>query len=54
MQPYIGAKKSDTDKKLLHDVLRRGDTLFSTGDIMSIDEHGWLYFEESVSLIQPR
>ncbi len=35
----------DTKKKLLHNVWRSGDNLFSTGDLVTMDEFGWLYFQ---------
>ncbi|XP_023345858.1 long-chain fatty acid transport protein 4 [Eurytemora carolleeae] len=36
--------KSDTEKKILRNVVRRGDMYFRSGDIMCMDEFGWIYF----------
>lgn len=35
-----------TKKKILHDVFRKGDLYFRSGDILVIDEFGWLYFKD--------
>ena len=37
-------KASETEKKILRDVFRRGDAWFRTGDLMRRDEHGYFYF----------
>lgn len=35
---------ADTQKKIIHDVLRKGDYVFSSGDILYWDKLGYLYF----------
>ncbi len=43
--PFVGYRnKEKTKKKILTDVFVKGDAFFKTGDIMKIDEHGWVYF----------
>jgi len=37
---------SSTDKKIIRDVFRSGDTFFRSGDILIKDELGWLYFKD--------
>ena len=37
-------KAADTEKKILHDVFRKGDAWFRTGDLMRRDEQGYFYF----------
>ena len=41
-------KASDTEKKILHDVFRKGDAWFRTGDLMRRDEHGYFYFVDRI------
>jgi fatty-acyl-CoA synthase len=41
-------EKTDTQKKILHDVFRKGDSWFRTGDLMRRDEHGYFYFVDRV------
>ena len=36
--------RADSDKKMLRDVLKKGDLWFRTGDLMRRDEHGYFYF----------
>jgi len=36
--------KKASEKKILHDVMRRGDAWFRTGDLMRRDAHGYFYF----------
>lgn len=38
----------DSEKKLLRDVLRKGDVWFRTGDLMRRDEHGYFYFVDRI------
>lgn len=38
------ADKSATKKKVAHDVFKRGDTAFLSGDILVMDDDGYLYF----------
>ncbi len=40
--------KSDSQKKMLRDVFRRGDVWFRTGDLMRRDEHGYFYFVDRI------
>ncbi len=35
-----------TKKKILADVFRKGDLYFRSGDILVMDELGWLYFRD--------
>ena len=42
---YVDAE--DPNKgKLIRDVWRKGDYCFRSGDYLSMDEHGWLYFQD--------
>ncbi len=41
-------KATDTEKKILHDVFRKGDAWFRTGDLMRRDEHGYFYFVDRI------
>ncbi len=41
-------KTSDTEKKILHDVFRKGDAWFRTGDLMRRDAHGYFYFVDRI------
>ena len=43
-KPYVNNEEA-TRKKLLRDVWKKGDSVFSTGDVMTMDEHGWLFFQ---------
>uniref|UniRef100_A0A1I7SDC3 Very long-chain fatty acid transport protein n=1 Tax=Bursaphelenchus xylophilus TaxID=6326 RepID=A0A1I7SDC3_BURXY len=38
--------KDDTDKKVITDVTRKGDVVFSSGDILYWDQYGYLYFKD--------
>jgi len=40
--------KSDSDKKMLRDVFKKGDVWFRTGDLMRRDEHGYFYFVDRI------
>ena len=35
-----------TDKKIIRDVFRKGDSCFSTGDILVMDDLGYMYFRD--------
>jgi fatty-acyl-CoA synthase len=41
-------KAADTQKKVLHDVFRKGDAWFRTGDLMRRDAHGYFYFVDRI------
>src|SRR6202012_1176307 len=44
-ESYAGyADKAASDKKVLRDVLKKGDAWFATGDLMRQDEEGYFYF----------
>ncbi|XP_034828224.1 long-chain fatty acid transport protein 4-like [Maniola hyperantus] len=44
---YYGyVDKSDSNKKLVRDVFRKGDAAFVSGDILVADELGYLYFRD--------
>lgn len=36
--------KAATEKKIVHDVMRKGDMWFRSGDLLTMDEFGWMYF----------
>ncbi len=40
--------ESATNKKILRDVFEEGDMWFRTGDLMKIDEHGYIYFVDRI------
>ena len=40
------ADKEATKKKVLGDVYKKGDLYFRSGDILVMDELGWLYFKD--------
>jgi fatty-acyl-CoA synthase len=42
------ADKAATDKKILRDVLRKGDAWFRSGDLMKKDERGYFYFVDRI------
>jgi hypothetical protein len=35
----------DNKKKILCNVLKKGDVYFRSGDIVVMDKYGWLYFK---------
>ncbi len=41
-------KASETEKKILHDVFKKGDAWFRTGDLMRRDAHGYFYFVDRI------
>jgi fatty-acyl-CoA synthase len=46
---FVGyADAAATEKKVLHDVLKRGDAFFATGDLMRQDRDGYFYFVDRV------
>ncbi|XP_076455364.1 long-chain fatty acid transport protein 1-like [Babylonia areolata] len=47
MREFDGyVNKGATQKKILHDVFKRGDVAFMTGDVLLMDELGYLYFHD--------
>src|SRR5262249_29230844 len=40
--------RAETEKKLLRDVLTKGDAWFRTGDLMRLDEQGFFHFVDRV------
>ncbi|KAK7095529.1 long-chain fatty acid transport protein 1-like [Littorina saxatilis] len=40
------ANKAATQKKILHDVFKKGDMAFMTGDVLVMDELGYMYFHD--------
>jgi len=43
---YIDAEA--TRKKIVHDVFSKGDSHFLSGDILSMDDLGYLYFKDRI------
>ena len=40
--------RAESDKKMLHDVFKKGDMWFRTGDLMRRDAHGYFYFVDRI------
>jgi fatty-acyl-CoA synthase len=40
--------RAESEKKVLHDVLERGDAWFATGDLMRMDADGYFYFVDRI------
>jgi len=48
-QAYDGyTRESDTQKKILRDVFKKGDVWFRTGDLLRRDELGYFYFVDRI------
>ena len=48
-EEYTGyVDKAASEKKVLHDVFEKGDTWFSTGDLMTADADGYFYFVDRI------
>ena len=43
---FLLKSKQDTEKKILHNVVRPGDKYFRSGDILLMDQFGWIYFKD--------
>ncbi|XP_037110528.1 very long-chain acyl-CoA synthetase-like [Syngnathus acus] len=48
--PFLGYARDlqQTEKKKLHDVLKKGDVYFNTGDLMLFDKDGFIYFQDRI------
>ncbi|XP_054848486.1 long-chain fatty acid transport protein 5 [Eublepharis macularius] len=48
--PFAGyaGDRQKSEKKLLQDVLKKGDYYFNTGDLLRIDHEGFVYFQDRV------
>ena len=47
--PFDGyADKEATEKKILHDVLQKGDRCFNSGDLLTRHPNGWMAFADRV------
>lgn len=44
---YMGDAQK-TEKKILRDVLVKGDAYFNSGDLLMIDRQGFVYFQDRV------
>jgi fatty-acyl-CoA synthase len=42
------ASAADTDRKILHDVFKKGDAWFRTGDLMRRDKNAYFYFVDRI------
>ncbi|XP_044767333.1 bile acyl-CoA synthetase isoform X2 [Neomonachus schauinslandi] len=47
-QPFVGYRgaRELSERKLVRNVRRRGDVYFNTGDVLTMDEEGFLYFRD--------
>ncbi|KAJ8393094.1 hypothetical protein AAFF_G00067770 [Aldrovandia affinis] len=48
--PFVGYARNDqqTEKKRLRDVFQKGDLYFNSGDLLRIDQHNFIYFQDRV------
>ncbi|KAM4036155.1 long-chain fatty acid transport protein 2-like isoform 1-T2 [Anomaloglossus baeobatrachus] len=48
--PFVGyaGNKSHTEKKKLHNVVKKGDSYFNTGDLVMVDKEGYIFFQDRV------
>lgn len=48
--PFAGyaGNEQQTEKKRLHDVLKKGDLYFNTGDLLRVDKDKFVYFQDRV------
>ena len=44
--PFDGYKapKETNEKKIIRDVIKKGDQYFNSGDLLMIDKNGYIYF----------
>ncbi|XP_035274835.1 very long-chain acyl-CoA synthetase-like isoform X1 [Anguilla anguilla] len=50
LSPFIGYAKNNeqTEKKRLKDVFEKGDLYFNSGDLLKIDQDGFVYFQDRI------
>ena len=49
IKDFVGYKDDTaTSKKIVKDVINKGDLFFRSGDILSMDELGWIYFKDRI------
>lgn len=50
LAPFSGYAQNEeqTERKRLHNVLKKGDLYFNTGDLMRIDKDNFIYFQDRV------
>jgi len=50
ISPFLGyvRNKQQTERKKLKDVLVKGDVYFNTGDLLKMDRHGFIYFQDRI------
>ena len=41
-----GNNRDETEKKILRDVFRKGDAYFRSGDLVTMDKFGWIFFKD--------
>ena len=48
--PFLGYLNNpeQTESKKVRDVLEKGDVFFNSGDLMKIDEDGFIFFQDRV------
>ncbi|XP_061103096.1 long-chain fatty acid transport protein 2-like isoform X2 [Conger conger] len=48
--PFVGYAKSNdqTEKKKLRDVFEKGDLYFNSGDLLKVDQDGFIYFQDRI------
>lgn len=48
--PFSGYanNKQQTDKKKLRNVFEQGDVYYNTGDLMRVDQQGFIYFQDRI------
>lgn len=40
--------QEETSKKIVHDIFKKGDSYFLTGDLLVMDEYGYVYFHDRI------
>lgn len=48
--PFVGYANNaqQTEKKRLRDVFEKGDQYFNSGDLLKMDEEGFIYFQDRI------